>query len=396
MKRLLLMMSVMSATVVGMEVPLLKSLCIEKVALISLSKEGVSVGEFMQNFKDHEDLEIKAIYDKWQCLRDDQRNAIIQFGSRVFKNHKNRINALAVIDTQKVVSGSNDATLRVWDVDKGVCLQKLKGHKDWVRAVAVISKQKVVSGGPDKTLRVWNIDKGVCLQVLEGHNCWVRAVAVINKQKVVSGSDDQTLRAWDIDSGECLKVLNGHNGSVNALGVINKQKVVSGSNDKTLRVWDIDNGECLQEFKGHEDWVSTVAVINKQKVVSGSNDKTLRVWDIDKGVCLQVLEGHNGSVNAVEAIDEQTIVSVSNDRRFRIWDLNMPSLTAKQMIVLCTIATKVVNNQPMQANDALELEKEVQELFSDEKADEKRYKDKMLDYLDKRIDPEYCIRNLYK
>jgi WD40 repeat protein len=182
-----------------------------------------------------------------------------------------------------------------------------------------------------------------------------------------------------------LKILNGHEYWVNALGVINKQKVVSGSNDKTLRVWDIDNGECLQEFKGHEDWVSTVAVINEQKVVSGSRDKTLRVWDIHSGVCLQKLKGHKGPVNAVAVINEHTVVSGSSDRTLRIWNLNMPSLTAKQMIVLCTIATKVVNDQPMQENDALRLKKEVQELFSDEKADEKRYKDKMLEYLNKYI-----------
>jgi WD40 repeat protein len=212
-----------------------------------------------------------------------------------------------------------------------------------------------VSGGADRTLRVWDIDKGVCLQKLEGHNSWVKAVAVINAQKVVSGSDDRTLRIWDIDSGECLQELKGHNGSVNA-----------------------------------------VAVINEQKVVSGSNDKALRVWDIDKGVCLQVFEGHENEINAVAVINEHTIVSGSEDRMLRIWDLNMSSLTAKQMIVLCTIATKVVNNQPMQESNALRLKKEVQELFSDEKADEKRYKDKMLEYLDKRIDLECRIRNLYK
>ncbi len=171
---------------------------------------------------------------------------------------------------------------------------------------------------------------------------------------------------------------------------------MSGSNDKTLRVWDIHSGLCLQELKGHEDWVSTVAVINEQKVVSGSWDKTLRVWDIHSGVCLQKLEGHKDSVRAVAMINEHTVVSGSSDRTLRIWNLNMPSLTAKQMIVLCTIATKVVNNQSMQENDALRLKKEVQELFSDEKADEKRYKDKMLEPLSEWIDPEYCIRNLYK
>jgi hypothetical protein len=64
MKRLLLMMSVMSATVVGMEVPSLKSLCIEKMALISLSKESKDISELMQNYKAHEDLGIAAIHDR--------------------------------------------------------------------------------------------------------------------------------------------------------------------------------------------------------------------------------------------------------------------------------------------------------------------------------------------
>jgi WD40 repeat protein len=35
---------------------------------------------------------------------------------------------VAMPDSRRVVSGSDDETLRVWDVDTGECVRELEGH----------------------------------------------------------------------------------------------------------------------------------------------------------------------------------------------------------------------------------------------------------------------------
>jgi WD40 repeat protein len=37
---------------------------------------------------------------------------------------------VAMSDGRRVISGSNDETLRVWDVDTGECVRELKGHRE--------------------------------------------------------------------------------------------------------------------------------------------------------------------------------------------------------------------------------------------------------------------------
>ena len=82
-------------------------------------------------------------------------------------------------------------------IEEGKVEEKvLEGHTRGVRAVTKISEDIVVSGSEDNTLRVWNIKTGKCLKVLEGHTRAVTSVSKISEDIVVSGSGDKTLIVW--------------------------------------------------------------------------------------------------------------------------------------------------------------------------------------------------------
>ncbi len=104
-----------------------------------------------------------------------------------------------MLDQRRVVSASDDDTLRVWDVETGEQLRAFEGHTSRVRAVAVFDQRRVVSASDDRT--------GEPLRVLEGHTPWVEAFVVLDQRRVVSASDDRTLRVWDIDTARTVAVF---------------------------------------------------------------------------------------------------------------------------------------------------------------------------------------------
>ena len=88
----------------------------------------------------------------------------------------------------------------MWDLEAGQCLITLEGHTGAVRGVAMAPDgQRMVSGSEDGTVRVWDLEAGQCLITLEGHTGAVRGVAMApDGQRVVSGSEDGTVRVWDL------------------------------------------------------------------------------------------------------------------------------------------------------------------------------------------------------
>jgi WD40 repeat protein len=232
--------------------------------------------------------------------------------------HSDWVSALAVLDSRRVVCNSGDKTLQVWDVESGQTLQTLRGHSDWVSDVAVLDSRRVVSGSHDGTLRIWDVESGQTLQTLDGPR-WIMAVAVLDSRRVVSISAAETLRVWDVESGQTLQTIE-HTG-INSVAVMDSHRVVSGSGHGTLHVWDVESGQALQTLEGHSGSVHAVAVLDSRRVISSSGDETLRVWDVESGQTLQTLKGHSDWVNAVAVLDSRRVVSGSKDGTFRVWDV---------------------------------------------------------------------------
>ena len=77
----------------------------------------------------------------------------------------------------------------------------MKGYGGSVNCVSVLPYGRIVSGSSDGTLHVWDLVSGKCTMILKGHNGYINGVLVLPDGRIVSGSGDNTLRVWDADRG---------------------------------------------------------------------------------------------------------------------------------------------------------------------------------------------------
>lgn len=140
-------------------------------------------------------------------------------------------------DGRLVAAGSLDTIVRIWDVNTGQLVERLRGHKDSVYSVAFTPDGKgLVSGSLDKTLKYWDIrnvprggpavqkalkdvkeggEKGSqCTMNFLGHKDYVLSVAVsADGEWVVSGSKDRGVQFWDARTATVQLMLQGHKNS---------------------------------------------------------------------------------------------------------------------------------------------------------------------------------------
>lgn len=280
----------------------------------------------------------------------------------VFRGHTEPVRCLAALDrggsrgggnggSTLVVSGSDDHTMRVWEMDGGEHMTVLDSGSAKVRFLALLDgggsrdAGRVVSWSADHQVRVWDVDTGKCVASLNGPTS-VSCLGTLDGSgsneglRLLTGSYDHSLRIWDLSRGQYVAILSGHTRRVTCLAVLNGGgsngggRVVTGSDDRTVRVWDLSSDRSVAVLSGHTDSVSCLAVLDAGRsddggrVVSGSFDGRLRVWDVSSGLCVAMLSGHTDSVTCLAVLGGggsgvgQLIVSGSDDRTVRVWDVD--------------------------------------------------------------------------
>ena len=224
----------------------------------------------------------------------------------------------------RIVSGSVDNTIKIWDAWSGQLINTLTGHNNSVWCVVFsLDNSKIVSGSSDRTIRIWDAYSGQLINTLIGHNNSVMSVAFSpDNSKIVSGGYDETIKIWDVFSGQLINTLTDHNFITSVTFSPDSSKIVSGGGDKNIKIWDALSGQLINTLTGHRGSVySVVFSPDNSKIVSGSLDATIKVWDALSGKLINTLSGHHNSIyNVAFSPDSSKIISGSYDNTVKIWD----------------------------------------------------------------------------
>ncbi|EXJ82468.1 F-box and WD-40 domain-containing protein CDC4 [Capronia epimyces CBS 606.96] len=270
-----------------------------------------------------------------------------------FRAHDTHVVTCLQFDNDKILTGSDDNNINVYETRTGILRAILTGHEGGVWALQY-EGNTLVSGSTDRSVRVWNIQDARETQVFRGHTSTVRCLQIVTPVKVgenaegkpimmpkqpliITGSRDSTLRVWklprpgdpefiqaenDNDADNCpyfVRTLTGHQHSVRAIAA-HADTLVSGSYDCTVRVWKISTGETIHRLQGHTQKVYSVVLDHaRNRCISGSMDYMVRIWDLNTGSLKYTLEGHTSLVGLLD-LNCDKLVSAAADSTLRIWD----------------------------------------------------------------------------
>mmetsp|Transcript_19048 Transcript_19048/g.21215 ORF Transcript_19048/g.21215 Transcript_19048/m.21215 type:complete len:627 (-) Transcript_19048:273-2153(-) len=239
-------------------------------------------------------------------------------------------------DVKYLATGCNRAA-NIFDTETGKKVHTFadgnpSGGDLYIRSVCFSPDSKfLVTGAEDKTVKVWDIQTKTIRYTLEGHELDIYSLDFSSDgTKIVSGSGDRKIKIWDMETGECLHTLGndevGPKDGVTSVSVNKAGTLVSaGSLDKIVRLWDARTGFFVDRYEGHEDSVYSVAFSPDGKsLASGSLDRSVNIWDLSgrsRSRCKNTLTGHKDFVLSVAySPDGRWLVSGSKDRTLQFWD----------------------------------------------------------------------------
>ena len=265
-----------------------------------------------------------------------------------------------------LVSGSEDATIKTWDLESGEYEKTLKGHTNGLQSLVFNRAGTLLAScSSDLSIKLWDFGPTAtvpdCLRTLRGHDHNISGLLFLGPSdaQLVSCSRDTTVKVWEVSTGYCLRTLTGgHTEWVRCLAAsADGALVASGGNDQTIVVWNMSTGSPTLTLREHTHVVESLAfspvgtevkldekcssssstttttIVEKAGssissraerayLVSGGRDKTVKLWDAVTGQCLLTFSDHENWVRSVCFHPSgQYILSVSDDRSMRVFDI---------------------------------------------------------------------------
>ena len=295
----------------------------------------------------------KSLYQRHFLIRNSWMSEDVKAHHLAFRAHHRHVVTCLQFDTDKILTGSDDTNINVYDTKTGALRCCLQGHEGGVWALQY-EGNTLVSGSTDRSVRIWDIEKGRCTQIFQGHTSTVRCLQILKPTEIgkevdgtpimmpketliITGSRDSSLRVWkmpqkgqasifqagppvhDTDNPYFVRALVGHHHSVRAIAA-HGDTLVSGSYDCTVRVWRISTGDLVHRLQGHSQKVYSVVLDHARgRCISGSMDNQVKVWSLETGTCLFNLDGHSSLVGLLD-LSHGRLVSAAADSTLRIWD----------------------------------------------------------------------------
>ncbi|KAM6910706.1 sterol regulatory element-binding protein cleavage-activating protein isoform 2-T2 [Xenentodon cancila] len=146
---------------------------------------------------------------------------------------------------------------------------------------------RVVTGSQDHTVRIYRLEDSCCLFTLQGHSGGITAIYIDQTMVLASGGQDGAICLWDVLTGSRVSHVYGHRGDVTSL-VCTTSCVISSGLDDLICIWDRSTGIKLYSIQQEVGCGASLGVISESLLVTGGQG-CVSFWDLNFGDLLQTV-----------------------------------------------------------------------------------------------------------
>ena len=247
--------------------------------------------------------------------------------------HEGAITSIAFSgNAQRIVTGSEDRTARVWSVGDGALVATIGGHNAAVSAVALNADGgQATTAAADKVLAVWNVADGAQVRTLEGHGDVVASLAYTSDgSQVVSGSADGSVRVYNAGDGQLARTINAA-APVAAMSISrDNARLAVACRDHSVKLFNFGDGNLTVTLAAHESQPHWLSFSPDNARLVSADPVRVCVWECEKGALLEVLPGEAGLAafgpdagTLLLARGDNTVAAVALRFRQRLGDMTM-------------------------------------------------------------------------
>jgi phospholipase A-2-activating protein len=237
-----------------------------------------------------------------------------------FPFFKDYIMFVKIMDGEKFAVACKDKNIYICSFDdkKGPMIV-LEGHTGPVCSLD-FRGTTLISGSWDATAKIWDLESGQCVKTLEGHSHAV-TVCLTEKGDILTGSQDGNLNLWTKD-GKRIKCIQAHTNIIRAIVEIPLMGFLTCSNDSKVKLFSLDLDE-LMAFEDATTFLFTVNFLAKESVdfAAGGEDFKLSIYRGGKKVQDLAFPNTVWCV-AVDRENDNDLVVACGDSSIRIFSLN--------------------------------------------------------------------------
>ncbi|MBY0522324.1 MAG: hypothetical protein K2R98_02950 [Gemmataceae bacterium] len=220
------------------------------------------------------------------------------FGSATFSNLS------FSADGKQVVVGTNNSTIRRFDVASGKEIDSADGHRGIVVTLAVAPNGKTaLTRGSDRTAHLWDLGDGKEVRHFALPGDVTQAAFAPDGQSLALGTQEGALMLWDVQSGKELRKWQAGGGGFAALAFAPDGKTLASRGyARVIHLWDPATGKELRqiaepaqgEMRAGEDLVRSFFAEPVANLCFGADGTTLAVMPPLGNPVVRVLNGRGG------------------------------------------------------------------------------------------------------